>query len=416
MKRVTTIIIGAGQSGLAMSHSLARQSVEHVILERGRVANTWRTERWNSLRLLTPNWQSRLPGHEYHGTDPHGFRTLIETIRFFDDYARKTGAPIETLTTVLSVKRLRNGYRVQTDRGDWECLCLVLANGAMTLPALPEVAADRPSCLQSLAIPDYKRPCDIVGASVLIVGASASGVQLAEELALAGRNVFLSVGEHVRVPRRYRGHDILWLMNAAGYFDHSIADVDDLSRVRTLPSFQLVGSTTGRSVDLNRLQKLGVKIVGRLTAFRGGRALFSGNLHNVCRLADLKMQRLLRTLDAWIDESLPQSRSLGGAFPNPTLVPDNPELVLDLKAAGIDSILWATGLKPDYSFLDLPVFDARGRLMHDGGVVGAPGVYVLGLPFMRTRKSSLIDGAADDAKALAAHLVGYLNDSRTQVA
>ncbi len=416
MKTVTTVIIGAGHSGLAMSHCLAQHAIEHVVLERGKVANTWRTERWDSLRLLTPNWQSRLPGYEYRGPDPKGYRTLAETVSFIDEYAQHVGAPVEERTTVLSVKRSSNGYVVRTNRGDWQCRCVVLANGAMTVPTLPKVAANRPTFVKSITVRDYKRPHDIVGASVLVVGASASGAQLAEELAQAGYNVVLSVGEHVRVPRSYRGHDILWLMDAAGYFDHGINDVDDLLRVRTLPSFQLVGSSSGRTVDLNRLQALGVKIVGRLTSFRDNTALFSGNLHNVCRLADLKMQRLLRTLDEWIDQSMPDGSSPVAGCLQPTQVPEDPDLVLDLKAASVGTILWATGMRPDYSFIDVPIFDERGRLKHDGGVINAPGLYTLGLPFMRRRKSSLIDGAADDARELAVHMVGFLDGRRPRVA
>lgn len=409
MRSVTTIIVGAGQSGLAMSHCLSAFSIEHVLLERGQTANSWRTDRWDSLRLLTPNWQSRLPGFTYSGADPDGYRTLSETIEFLDSYARAIEAPVETDTTVMSVCAHDAGYRIKTDQGEWSCRCVVLANGAMTRAAIPSVASDLPGGIRSLSVKDYKRPDDVEDGGVLIVGASASGVQLAQELQRAGREVLLSVGEHVRVPRTYRGRDILWLMDAAGMFDDTIDNVDDVNRVRGLPSMQLSGTTTHKSLDLNRLQSEGVSIAGRFVGFRDGVAQFSGALANVCRLADLKMNRLLRSIDDWIRSSgLYDGFSPAEKFES-THLPATPPLQVDLRDRGVKTIIWATGLQPDYSWLDLPVFDRHGRLRHKGGIVDAPGVYAMGLPFMRKRKSSFIDGAADDARDLSKHLAAYLD-------
>lgn len=416
MNKVTTVIIGAGQSGLAMSHQLQEKQIDHVILERGQVAQSWRADRWDSLRLLTPNWQSRLPGFTERDIDPDGYRTLPETIGFLYRYAAHINAPIKTSTTVLSVIEHGRDYRIMTDQGDWICRALVLANGGMTEAIIPRFDDPVPQHLNAMTVKAYKRPSDLESGGVLIVGASASGIQLAQELNNAGHDVILSVGEHVRLPRTYRGRDILWHMDACGLFDQGIDGVDDLNRVRGLPSLQLIGSPERRTLDLNRLQSQGVSIVGRLAGFNDQVAYFSGSLPNICRLADLKMNRLLRSLDEWIEASGIDRELPAEPLPKATSIPDEPRLQIDLKDSGIRNLIWATGFRADYSWLHLPVFDRRGRLQHSGGVVDAPGVYAMGLPFMRKRKSSFIDGAGDDARALTTHLHSYLEHPSRRVA
>ena len=232
-----------------------------------------------------------------------------------------------------------------------------------------------------------------------MVGASASGVQLADELHRSGRPVTLAVGEHVRMPRTYRGRDILWWLDASGLLDQRYDEVDDLVRARNVPSMQLVGSP-GRTVDLNALSSAGVRLAGRLAGIQDGVAQFSGSLPNVCALADLKLGRLLNTIDAW-------AGAAGERFA-PTVVRAAP-LGLDLRSGEISTIVWATGYRPDLSWLDVPVLDRRGRVVHDGGVTACPGLYLIGMPFLRRRKSSLIDGAADDAAELTTHLAGHLD-------
>ena len=416
MRRTTTIIIGAGQAGLAMSHCLTEQDIDHVVLERGKIANSWRTERWDSLRLLSPNWQSRLPGYSYQGDDPDGFRTLDETIKFFDGYSSQLSAPIETETGVLSVVSSGDDYRVKTTRGDWLCRSVVIATGCMSTPNVPSFVHDLATGIRTLSSKDYRNPDQIEDGGVLVVGPSASGVQIAQELQCAGRSVTLSVGEHVRLPRTYRGLDILKLMDGAGIFDHTIQEVDDLNRVRGLPSMQLIGSPSRETISLNTLQAHGVEIVGRSMGARENKIQMSGSLNNVCELADLKMNRLLRTLDVWIDQS--EFRDVC-SLPHelrPTTLPEAPCLSVDLKDRGIKTIIWATGFRPDYSWLNVPVVNGRGRLRHDGGVVDAPGLYAMGLPFMRKRKSNFIDGVSDDAHALSHHLTSYLSGSIARAA
>jgi len=405
--RTDVLVIGAGHAGLAMSRQLAARSIDHVVLERGEVANSWKTERWDSLRLLTPNWQSRLPGYEYRGDDPDGFRTMPETIAFLEGYAEAISAPVRTHTAVTSVRPAGADYEVATTRGTWRSRAVVLATGACNLPSVPPFASALPDSVASVHSQQYRNPQQLAQGGVLVVGASATGVQLAEEIQRSGRPVTLAVGEHIRMPRRYRGRDIQWWMDAAGVLDLRYDEVDDLGRARSVPSLQLVGHAAGRTVDLNALTQIGVRLAGRLAGMRDGKALFSGSLANQAALSDLKMNRLLDAIDAWaaeqgIDAPPPERFA-------PTRVEASPPLSLDLASGEIRTVLWATGYRPDYSWLEVPVLDHKGRIRHEGGVVAdAPGLYVTGLPFLRRRKSALIDGAADDARELAAHLAACL--------
>lgn len=403
MKRIDTVIIGAGQAGLAMSFCLRQHAVPHVILERGEVANSWRTERWDSLRLLTPNWQSRLPGFAFAGSNPDGFMDMTEVVGFLDGYATRIAAPVETHTVVSSVTRQGEGFRVVTSRGTWACRNLVLASGACNRAHVPACAAALPEHVTQLSPLEYRNPGQLPAGGVLVVGASATGVQLASEIRAAGLQVTLAAGQHIRMPRHYRGRDIKWWMDRSGLLATTTDQIDDLARARAVPSLQLVGDAGARFLDLNALQSAGVRIVGRLADVRAGEALFSGGLANAAMLSDLKMTRTLQGFDAWATEA-----GLTGLEPPerfaPTRIPANPALRLDLAKAGISTVIWATGFRPDFRWLDLPVFDPKGRLRHREGIV-APGLYVLGLPLLRSRKSSLLDGVGADAAALADHLV-----------
>jgi putative flavoprotein involved in K+ transport len=409
--RTDVVVIGAGHAGLAMSRCLAERSIDHTVLERGEVANSWRTERWESLRLLTPNWQSRLPGYS-QASDPDGYRTMAQTVAFLHGYAQAIAAPVRTHTRVVSVRRSDQDYVVVTDRDEWRSRAVVLASGACNIPNVPALAGALPAGVASLTPMQYRNPGQLEPGGVLIVGASATGVQLADEIQRSGRPVVLAVGEHIRMPRRYRGRDIQWWMDAAGILDQRYEALDDLERARNVPSLQLVGSPDGRSVDLNALASIGVRLAGRLVGLRDGRALFSGSLANHVALSDLKMNRLLDAIDEWAA----RTGASGVLEPphryEPTRLPASTTLSLDLVGAGIRTVLWATGFRPDHSWLHLPVFDRKGRIRHDGGVLETPGIYLMGAPFMRRRKSALIDGAADDARELSVHIERQLRAPR----
>jgi putative flavoprotein involved in K+ transport len=408
-RSIEAVVIGAGHAGLAMSRCLTERRIDHVVIERGEVANSWRTERWDSLRLLTPNWQSRLPGFGYDGDDPDGYRTMPEVVAFLDRYASVISAPVETRTRVTSVSAADGGgFLVATDRGSWLSRAVVLATGACNLAHVPTVAASVPAGIETITSMDYRNPGQLGDGEVLVVGASATGTQLADEIHRSGRPVTLAVGEHVRAPRLYRGRDIEWWMSAIGVHDERYDEVDDIVRARRVPSLQLAGSPERRTLDLNALTGIGVTLTGRLAGIADGRAQFSGSLANNCTMADLKMNRLLGAIDQWAAE-----HGLDGEIdpphrPEPTKVESAPPLSLDLSAGRIRTIVWATGYRPDYSWLHVPVLDRKGQIRHDGGVTAEPGLYVMGLQFLRRRKSALIDGAGDDARDLSDHMASYL--------
>ena len=378
------------------------------MLERGEVANSWRTERWDSLRLLTPNWLCRLPGLGYEGPDPDGYMTMGEVTEFVERFAKVSGAPVRTGANVTSVRRTDDGYRVTTSGGEIACRAVVIASGACNRPAVPQLSAAVPAQVQQLTPFGYRNPAELPDGGVLVVGASATGVQLAAELRRSGRPVTLAVGEHVRMPRTYRGKDVLWWMDAAGVWDERYDQVDDLTRARRLPSPQLVGTPERATLDLNVLTGMGIELAGRWAAVRDGCALFSGGLRNVLALADLKLGRLLDTFDEW---ALTSGRDAEFGPPErfpATHVPAAPRLQLDLRGGEIAAIVWATGFRPDYGWLDVPVVDEKGQLRHEGGVVDSPGLYALGLPVLRRRNSTFISGIEDDAREVIDHLAQYL--------
>ncbi|HEY6492952.1 MAG TPA: NAD(P)-binding domain-containing protein [Trebonia sp.] len=409
IERTTAVVIGAGHAGLAASYFLSERSVDHVVLERGEVANSWKRERWDSLRLLTPNWQSRLPGLRYDGADPDGYMTVGEVTEFIERFAKASHAPVRTGVNVTSVRRVGDGYDVATSDGEVRGRAVVIASGACNRPVVPALRDAVPADVEQLTPFGYRGPGQLPDGGVLVVGASATGVQLAAEISRSGRPVTLSVGEHVRLPRLYRGRDVLWWMDAAGVWDQRYDEVEDLARARRLPSPQLVGTPERATLDLNALAGLGIELVGRLAMIRDGRALLSGGLRNVFSLADLKLSRLLDTFDEW---ALTSGRDAELGSPErftPTRAPESARLQIDLRSGEIRSIVWATGFAPDYGWLDVPVVDEKGRLRHDGGVVDSPGLYALGLPVLRRRKSTFICGIEDDAREVIGHLAGHLS-------
>jgi putative flavoprotein involved in K+ transport len=373
------------------------------------VANSWRHERWDSLRLLTPNWQSRLPGQRYEGPDPDGYMTMGEVIEFIERFAKVSGAPVWTGVNVTSVRQAGDGYDVTTSHGVVHSRTVVIASGACNQPAVPPLRDAVPTSVGQVTPLRYRDPAQLPDGGVLVVGASATGVQLAAELRRSGRAVTLSVGEHVRLPRTYRGRDVLWWMDASGVWDQRYDEVEDLSRARRLPSPQLVGTPERATVDLNTLASMGVELVGRWAAVRDGRALFSGGLRNVFSLADLKMERLLDTFDEWAETEGHDAQVGRPERFAATRVPESTRLQLDLGSGEIRTIVWATGFRPDYRWLDVPVVNAKGQLNHEAGVVDSPGLYVLGLPVLRRRKSTFICGIEDDAREVIEHLAGYLS-------
>jgi putative flavoprotein involved in K+ transport len=403
MKCTNTIIIGGGQAGLAMSRCLADRGIDHVVFERGRVGQRWRSERWDSLRLLTPNWQLRLPGYSYQGSDPTGYMTMGELIDYLEGYARSFSAPVQDETSVLSVRRWDGGYKIITNRGPWCASNVVIATGYCDIPRVPGFGAALSADIEQVVPSRYRNPGQLPDGGVLVVGASATGVQLADEIHRSGRQVTLAVGAHTRLPRLYRGRDIMGWLDAMGTLDQRTEDVRNLQRSRKQPSLQLVGRPDHSTLDLGVLQRAGVKLVGRAFGAAGDQVGFADNLAEVVGRADRKLDRLLARVDSFIgDHDLSGQVETAPAIER--IAVSSSPTALDLRAQGIRTVVWATGFRRSYPWLRVPVLDRRGELLHRGGVTPSPGLYALGLNFMRRRKSTYIDGVGSDAEELATHL------------
>jgi putative flavoprotein involved in K+ transport len=406
MKHTNTVIIGGGQAGLAMSRCLVDQDIDHVILERGRVGERWRSERWDSLRLLTPNWQCRLPHFHYDGSHPDAFMTMPRFIRHLERYAESFEAPVQTSTTVRIVERIGNGrFRIVTDKGDWSANNVVVATGFCDTPRVPGFATAIMSDITQLVPSDYRNPSMLPEGDVLVVGASATGLQIADELAEAGRNVTLAVGTHVRVPRRYRGKDVLYWMDAMGAFDAPAEPNEE----RKSPPPQLIGTPENRDLDLITLQNHGVRLVGRASSVQGDRVYFADDLKAKVDSADSQMTALLGKIDGFIESSnviAPAAEDKSNICVKVSTTPTE----INLRTENIRTIVWATGYERRYPWLKVPVLDDRGEIRHVGGVACEPGLYVLGIRFQRTKGSNLIDYVGRDAEVLSKHISGRLLD------
>jgi len=401
MHTIDTIIIGAGQAGLALSHCLSARGRDHVVLERGRIAERWRSERWDSMRLLSPNWMTRLPGWSCRVPDPDGYMTAAEVASFLDGYGAASGAPVEAHSPVRSLTTDGHGFDVRTDSGSWAASNVVIATGWCDQPAVPAVARSLGAAFDQITPDVYRNPSALADGGVLVVGASATGVQLAAELRTAGRDVVLAVGRHTRLPRTYRGMDVLWWLERLGKFDVTIDEVPDPARARCEPSMQLAA---GRSLDLATLRSIGVELAGRMTGVDGTHVAFADDLAITTAAADTRLWRLLREIDDRIDGD-----GLGREVldPDPP-VPLRPEPALDrldLRARRISTVLWATGHRRAYPWLEIPVADAAGEIRQRHGVTACPGLYTLGQRFQHRRGSNFIDGVGRDAVFVADHLV-----------
>jgi putative flavoprotein involved in K+ transport len=401
---VDTVVIGAGQAGLAASRCLTDRGVEHVVLERGRVAERWRSERWDSLRLLTPNWMSRLPGWSYSGPDPHGFMTAAEVAAYLRAYADAAAAPVVEDSTVTRVDRTDRGLGVTTTSTRLTAANVVIATGWCDRPAIPAVADRLDPGITQITPSDYRNAGALPDGGVLVVGASATGVQLADELARSGRDVILAVGRHTRLPRRYRGMDIWWWLDRIGSLDRTIDEVADVAAARHEPSLQLVGRPDHADLDLTTLAAAGVQLAGRLVDIDGHRVRFANDLATTVAAADARMRRVLADIDANVATTGLTAEVLDAEPPAALTATDVPRAV-DLRAEGISSVVWATGHRRTYPWLRLPVLDARGEIRQRRGVTPVDGVYVLGQRFQHRRRSSLLDGVGLDAEYLADHLI-----------
>jgi putative flavoprotein involved in K+ transport len=396
---VETVIVGAGQAGLALSRHLTDAGRDHVLFERGRVGERWRSERWDSLRLLTPNWLNALPGAD-RLPDPDGYLHRAGLVAHLEAYA--SAAPVRERAAVRRVRRLGDGYHVATDHGDWHARNVVIATGDCDLPRIPACAAEIPTGIAQLHAAGYRRPEQLPDGGVLVVGAGPSGQQLATELLRAGRTVVIAAGRHTRMPRRYRGRDVFAWLKATGQLDTRAGDVPDLASARRAPSLPVSGAGRGESLGLDRLARLGALVTGRLAGFDGRAALFAADLQRQVGDAERRQRRALARIDAYIE------RTGIAAAPPDAAPPVDVGCGLRRVELGstIHTVLWATGYRRAYPWLDVPVLDTAGELVHRNGVTPAPGLYALGLRFQRTRRSHFIGGVGEDAAQIAAAISG----------
>ncbi|MFF1692427.1 flavin-containing monooxygenase [Streptomyces sp. NPDC058257] len=403
------VVVGAGQAGVAASEHLGAHGVPHVVLERHRIAERWRSERWDSLVANGPAWHDRFPGLEFTDVDPDGFASKEQVAEYFAAYAEKIGAPVRCGVEVTDVRRHtgRPGFRVETSQGSIDARFVVVATGAFQRPVFPPIVPDGAVRAQ-IHSSDYRNPEQLPEGSVLVVGAGSSGVQIADELRRSGRRVFLSVGPHDRPPREYRGRDFCWWLGVLGLWD-----------AQTPPkgaehvTIAVSGARGGHTVDFRALAADGIELLGMTASFEDGVLSFAPDLATNIALGDEKYLGLLRAADEYVERNgldLPEEPDAHVLGPDPECVTD-PRQALDLAEAGVTSIVWATGFATDYSWLDVDAFDEKGRPQQRRGISSEPGVYFLGLPWLSRRGSSFIWGVWHDARYVADHIEtrrGYL--------
>lgn len=402
VERINTLVVGAGQAGIAMSEHLSLMNIPHIVLERARIAERWRSERWDSLVANGPAWHDRFPTLAFEGVSPDAFPPKERMADYFETYAEMLKAPVRTGIEVQRVERLtgRRGFRVETSEGEYEADNVVAATGPFQKPTFPRIIPETAD-VQQLHSSAYKNPDQLPDGGVLVVGAGASGSQIAEELRQAGRRVYLSVGEHYRPPRAYRGRDYCWWLGALGLWDE----------VRIRPkkahvAFAVSGYEGGRTVDFRRLAHAGITLVGLTRAWEAGRLRFDEGLAENIAQGDQAYFDVLREADAYIAQNgldFPLEPEAWELLPDPDCL-TSPILELDLKAEGITTVLWATGFQFDFGWLQVNAFDDAGLPFHKRGISAESGIYFLGLPNLVNRASSFIYGVWHDAKYIADHI------------
>lgn len=401
-----TIVIGGGQAGLAMSAVLTRRGIEHVVFERGRIGERWRSERWDSLRLLTPNWMTRLPGWDVEGDD--GFMSKDEFVELLEAYAARTGSPVIDGVSVRSVTQVGGRFAVETDVGQVLAHSVVVATGQCGAPFVPDWSARIDPEIEQVHAARYRNPQELAAGAVLVVGAGASGLQIAAELAQSGRKVVLSLGRHTRAIRRYRGRDFWWWLDRTGVLSQTVDEVKDIEAARRSPSLVLSGARGGTDIDLEGIQRMGVRIAGRMVGGVGTTATFSDNAERDAADADDRLVRLLHRFDGWAAVHGMDAELDTPMRPLRVRVRDPLSGAVDLAELGVGTVVWATGYRPSYPWLHIPVLDDHGEIRHRRGVTPVPGLYVLGLRFQWRRDSHFIDGVGRDAEFLAQEIARRL--------
>jgi putative flavoprotein involved in K+ transport len=401
-EHVETLIVGGGQAGLAMSHMLSRLDRQHLVLERGKLGERWRSERWDGLRFQFPNWSVRLPDFPFPCSEPDGFATSAEIVCYLEAYADLVRPPMRCGVAVTGLRRDEggNGFCAQTSDGLIGASNVVIATGPYQRPVIPNVLADDCKLFQVHASA-YKAPEQLPAGAVLIVGSGASGAQIAEELSRAGRKVYLSVGRHKRMPRRYRGHDLMWWLAEMG-IDRT--PVEKRGADATLPL--ITGAYGGHTIDFRNFAEQGITLLGRLRSGHGRTLEFADDLGQSIAYGDAAYHAFLDMVDAHVEQrkmNLPAEPAARAKLPDPPCV-STPIQHLDSRYAGLGSVIWATGYTFDFGWIDVPVLDANGVPRHEHGVALVPGIYFLGLPWLSKMNSSFLSGVGEDAARIAEHI------------
>jgi putative flavoprotein involved in K+ transport len=393
-------VIGGGQAGLSISHCLKQKGIDHLVFERNRIAEAWRSQRWDSFCLVTPNWQCRLPGFPYSGPDPEGFMKREEIVGYIEAYVKSFDPPVLESVAVQRLSRDKSGrFALDTSLGEYTADQVVVAVGGYHLPNIPRIAERFSPELVQIHSSDYKNPESLPEGAVLVVGTGQSGCQIAEDIHLTGRKVYLCVGGAPRTARRYRGADVVTWLDRMGYYDKPIHEHPQKERVRAKANHYVTGRDGGRDIDLRKFALQGMSLHGRLKDLRDGILLFENDLKTNLDRADEVSENIKTTIDKFIESQGIQA-PIEERY-RPVWEPGAAELTLDYQAAGIKSIIWSAGFRPDYRWIDLPVFDGKGYPGHDRGVTREPGLYFLGLPWQFTWGSGRFSGVARDASFLA---------------
>jgi putative flavoprotein involved in K+ transport len=408
-EQIDTVIIGAGHAGLTMSYSLSQLGLEHVILERGKVGERWRSERWDSFHFQFPNWTIELPGFKYECDDPDSFAPGREVVQFLDDYAAFIKAPVRCGVTVTSLEQSpREGrYLIRTQNGTIEACTIVIATGPFQRPAIPAIGREFAADTLQVHSSNYRNADQLPAGAILVVGAGASGCQITEDLIESGRHVYLSVGRHRRLPRRYRGHDFAWWGGPLGSWEQCV-DTLPSPQAKNDPGPLLTPANGGYDVDLRRMAADGVTLLGRVQVIAGSILVIADDLQKNLAEGDRRFTDFKKVVDEYVSKTgltCPEEISSPRAVAEPDEVL-RPILELDLKAAGVSSIVWATGFRSDFEWVKLPIFDDGGEPVHHRGVSNIPGIYFLGIKWLYKRKSHFMAnaGPAEDAAYLAEHV------------
>jgi putative flavoprotein involved in K+ transport len=395
------VIVGGGQAGLSMSYCLMQKNVDHIIFERHRVGHAWRSQRWDTFCLVTPNWQCTLPGYPYAGSDPQGFMQRDEIVRYIEDYAASFQPNLKEGVAVLNVRRhsAQNLFEVVTSTGLYTADQVVVATGGYHHSHIPRMAEKIPETVVQLHSSAYKRPDAMPAGAVLVVGTGQSGCQIAEDLHLAGRQVHLAVGGAPRSPRRYRGKDVVDWLDQMGYYDMPLDEHPQKDSIRSRTNHYVTGRGGGREIDLRQFSLEGMQLYGKLKAIKGQQLEFQADLKQNLDQADEVAASIKRTIDAYIDKH--QIDVPTEAPYRPVWEPDFAPLSADLQAAGISTVIWSTGYRTDFSWIEVPAFDGKGYPAHERGVSTVERLYFLGLPWLYTWGSGRFSGVARDAQYLA---------------